>query len=273
MLQEHCLFSQATQLNLKKEFPILQAGSDLWIGTPGGLYQYKSADDSYKLYSIPGKEGMAIRYLYYDSEWLWCILDTGLAVLQTRLNQWMVFDKTSGLPSGKINAIAFDGDYVWAATDNGAARFDRLIEEWEWYGTDKGIPDSSLVKILVYDKYVWFITEKGFSEYDPQFEKWRHFTLPGEQGNAISEAFIFGNSLWFLTRKGLIKFNPQLNSQEYFFHPRSQADHLKNMLYENDAIWALSDDKLCYIQSGSQVLKEFEGNYFLEGTVPCQFQS
>ena len=77
MLQNSILFSQATQLNLKKEFPVLQAGSDLWIGTPGGLYQYKSADDSYKLYSIPGKEGMAIRYLYYDSEWLWCILDTG----------------------------------------------------------------------------------------------------------------------------------------------------------------------------------------------------
>ena len=93
-LQDFRLFPQAIQLNLKKEFPVLQTGSDIWIGTPGGLYQYKGADDSYKLYSIPGKEGMAIRYLYYDSEWLWCILDTGLAVLQTRLNQWMVFDKT-----------------------------------------------------------------------------------------------------------------------------------------------------------------------------------
>jgi hypothetical protein len=271
MLRDSRLFSQATQLNLKKEFPILQTGSDIWIGTPGGLYQYKSADDSYKMYSIPGKEGMAIRYLYFDSEWLWCILDTGLAVLQTRINQWMVYDKMSGLPSGKINAIAFDGDYVWAATDNGAARFDRLIEEWEWYGSDKGIPDSSLVKILVYDKFVWFVTGKGYSEYDPQFEKWRHFTLPADQGITISEAFVFGKSLWFLTNKGLIKFNPQLNSQEYFFHPAIQAGHLKNMLYENDAIWALSDDKLCYIQSESQVLKEFEGNYFLAGTNPCNF--
>ena len=183
----------------------------------------------------------------------------------------MVYDTRSGLPSGKINAIAFDGDYVWAATDKGAARFDRLIEEWEWYGIEKGIPDSSLVKILVVDTYVWFVTQNGFSEYDPQFEKWRHFTLPADQDIAISEAFTFGNSLWFLTNKGLIKFNPQLNSQEYFFHPALEAGHLKNMLYENDAIWALSDNRLFYIQSGSQVLKEFEGNYFLEGTLPSNF--
>jgi hypothetical protein len=271
ILQDFCLFPQATQLNLKKEFPILQTGSDVWIGTPGGLYQYKSADDSYKLFSIPGKEGMAIRYLYYDNEWLWCILDTGLAVLQTRLNQWMVFDRKSGLPSSRINAIAFDGDYVWAATDNGAARFDRLIEEWEWYGTGKGVPDSNLVKILVYDKTIWFVTEKGFSEYDPQFEKWRHFLIPAELQTLISDAFVFGNSLWFLTGKGLIKFNPQMNSQEYFFHPALQTGHLKNMLFENDAIWALSEDKLFYIQAGSQVLKEFEGNYFLAGTNPENF--
>ena len=271
VLQEFRLFPQAIQLNLKKEFPVLQTGSEIWIGTPGGLYQYKGADDSYKLYSIPGKEGMAIRYLYYDSEWLWCILDTGLAVLQTRLNQWMVFDKTSGLPSGKVSSLAFDGDYVWASTDNGAARFDRLIEEWEWYGTDKGIPDSNLVKILMVDTYVWFITEKGFSEYDPQFEKWRHFTLPADQGTIISEAFEFNKNLWFLTNKGLIKFNPRLNSQEYFFHPALEAGHLKSMLYENEAIWALSDDKLFYIQSESQVLKEFEGNYYLEGTAPGNF--
>jgi hypothetical protein len=261
--QSFRLFSQATQLNLKKEFPLLKIGNDVWIGTPGGLYQYKSMDDSYKLYSIPGKEGNEIRYLYYDNEWLWCVLDTGMAVLQTRLNQWMVFDKESGLPSNKINGIAFDGDYVWAATDNGAARFDRLIEEWEWYGTEKGIPDSNLVKILVYDKFVWFVTEKGFSEYDPQFEKWRHFTIPENEQIVISEAFEFGNNLWFLTNKGLIKFNPQLNSQEFFFNTAINSDHLVNMLYEDDAIWALSRNKIYTIQSESQVLKEFEGNYYI----------
>ena len=179
--------------------------------------------------------------------------------------------KPSGLPSGRVSSIAFDGDYVWASTDNGAARFDRLIEEWEWYGTDKGIPDSNLVKILMVDKYVWFITEKGFSEYDPQFEKWRHFTLEADMGAVISEAFEFGKNLWFLTNKGLIKFNPRLNSQEYFFHPALEAGHLKNMLYESEAIWALSDSKLFYIQSESQVLKEFEANYYLEGTAPCNF--
>jgi hypothetical protein len=266
-----CIFSQATQLNLKKEFPVLKAGNDIWIGTPGGLYLYKSIDDSYKLFSIPGKEGNEIRYLYYDNEWLWCILDTGLAVLQIRLNQWMVFDKTSGLPSNKISGIAFSGDYVWVATDNGAARFDKLIEEWEWYGTDKGIPDLNLVKIIAYDKFIWFVTDRGFSEYDPQFEKWRHFKLPEDQQIFISEAFVLGNHLWFLTNKGLIKFNPQLNSQEYFFSIAINSDHLVNMLYEDNAIWALSDDKLYYLQLESQVLKEFEGNYYLSGYSPVNF--
>jgi len=265
------LFPQATQLNLKKEFPLLKTGNDVWIGTPGGLYQYKSMDDSYKLYTIPGKEGNEIRYLYYDNEWLWCILDTGLAVLQTRLNQWMVFDKQSGLPSDRINGIAFTGDYVWTATDNGAARFDRLIEEWEWYGTEKGIPDSNLVKILVYDKNIWFVTQKGFSEYDPQFEKWRHFTVPENQQILIAEAFEFGNHLWFLTNKGLIKFNPQLTSQEFFFNEALNSDNLVNMLYEEDIIWALCSNKLYYLQSESQVLKEFEGNYYLTGYTPVNF--
>ena len=270
-IQTTRLFSQVTQLNLKKEFPVLKAGNDVWIGTPGGLYLYKSMDDSYKLYSIPGKEGNEIRYLYYDNEWLWCILDTGLAVLQIRLNQWMVFDKSSGLPSNKISGIAFSGDYVWAATDNGAARFDRLIEEWEWYGTDKGIPDSNLVKILVYNNYIWFVTDKGFSEYDPQFEKWRHFKVPEDQQISISEAFVFGDHLWFLTNKGLIKFNPQLDSQVYFFNMAINSDHLINMLYEDDVIWALSDNKIYYIQVESQVLKEFEGNYYLTDYSPVNF--
>ena len=266
LLFQYCqLYAQTTQLNLKKEFPVLKTGNDIWIGTPNGLYQYKSTDDSYKLYTIPGKESDEIHYLYNDGDWLWCIIDSGLAVLQTRMNQWMVYDKVSGLPSNNVRSIAFEGDYVWVATDNGASRFDKLIEEWEWYGPEKGLPALNLVKILVFDKFTWFITEGGFSEYDPQFEKWRHFKIQENQQIKIKEAFEFDNNLWLLTDKGLIKFNPELNSQEYFFNTAIYSDRLVNLLYDEEKIWALSGNKLYYIQSESQVLKEFEGNYYLEG--------
>jgi ligand-binding sensor domain-containing protein len=262
-LHQTITWSQPVQVNLKKEYPILKVGNDVWIGTPNGLYQYNTNYDSYKLFVIPGKEESQIRYMYYNNEWLWCVLDSGLAVLQVRLNQWMVFDRNSGLPSNFINNVAFQGNYVWLATDNGAARYDLLIEEWEKYGIDKGMPDSNIVKVIVKDDMVWFVTEKGFSEYDPHFEKWRHFTVPENENVHIYEAFLLNDNIWLLCNKGLIKFNPLLNNQIYFFSSSISSVDLKNVVYEDNNIWLLSNAGLFYVQTENQVMKEFEGNNFL----------
>jgi hypothetical protein len=264
-LHQTITWSQPVQVNLKKEYPILKVGNDVWIGTPNGLYQYNANYDSYKLFVIPGKEESQIRYMYYNNEWLWCVLDSGLAVLQVRLNQWMVFDRNTGLPSNFINNIAFQGNYVWLATDNGAARYDLLIEEWEKYGIAKGMPDSNIVKVIVKDDLVWFVTEKGFSEYDPHFEKWRHFTVHENENIRIYEAFLLNDNIWLLCNKGLIKFNPVLNNQIYFFSPSISSEGLKNVVYEESNIWLLSNVGLFYVQTESQVLKEFEGNNFFSG--------
>ena len=156
--------AQPVRVNLSKTFPVLQVGSSLWLGTPAGLYQYNSSDDSYKRFPIPGRTiNPEIRQLFYYKEWLWCVLDTGLAALQVRLNDWIVFDSTNGLPSNTITGVDFQDDYVWASTPNGIARFDLLIEQWERYGTERGLTSLRVLDTRTLGADLWIMTDDELS--------------------------------------------------------------------------------------------------------------
>ena len=129
ILMPEVSYSQVNRLNLMQTSPVLEAENKVWLGTPAGLYQYDTESDSYKRFVIPvDNSNQNIRHLYYNDEWLWCILDSSLAALHIRLNEWLVFNEENGLPSSVVNGLDFTDDYVWAASENGAARFDLLLK-------------------------------------------------------------------------------------------------------------------------------------------------
>ncbi|MEK7251155.1 MAG: hypothetical protein AAB209_12115, partial [Bacteroidota bacterium] len=188
-------FGQIRKLNLEQAFPVLQADNHIWIGTPSGLYQYSPSDDSYKKFVIPTKyQTQNVKQLFAHRDWLWCVLDTGLAALQIRLNDWLFFDARNGLPASIVNNIDFIDDYVWAATDNGVARFDLLIEQWEVFDQKRGLLSPTVSDIKSFTKQVWLTNEKSFSEYNPQFEKWRHFSLD-DASTTLKRCFILSDEI------------------------------------------------------------------------------
>lgn len=258
-------FPQAKQLNLKKSYPILEVEGNIWIGTPDGLYQYNKSDDSFKLFIPPSFEkGMNVKLIYHNEEYLWLVLDSGLAALHLRLNEWLFFDTNNGLPSNNISGLDFQEDYVWISTNNGAARFDLLIEEWEIFDQERQIPDNNLIDIVVSDQLVWFITSDGFSEYTPSFEKWRHFKVQNNEEIVISRSFLLNNDLWMVCNKGLLKFNTELRTQQFFFNDYLNTENLVELVYENNNIQALTSQGLYYIDTENDVIRAFEGNNFLE---------
>ena len=243
---------------------MLQADNQLWIGTPSGLYQYIPDDDSFKRFTIPfTDQSSEVKQLYFYEEWLWCVLDSGLAILHVRLNEWLYFDSAHGLPSDGVHGVAFAGDYAWVATDNGAARFDLLIEEWETYDQARGLQGKKVDDIITIANQVWMITEKGFAEYDPDFEKWRYYSVDEDSTIKLTRMFLLGNELWFVSDGGLLRFNPQLQTQQYFSQSQLHAENLLDIIIEDERIWAITRLGLYFYDQSSAVWREFEGNSYL----------
>jgi hypothetical protein len=258
------LSAEKNKVYLQRNYPVLQADNQLWIGTPTGLYQYIPDDDSFKRFTIPStRQTSDVKQLYFYDEWLWCVLDNGLAILHVRLNEWLYFDSTNGLPSDKINGVGFAGDYAWIATDNGAARFDLLIEEWETYAEVRGLSGKRVDDIITIANQLWMITENGFAEYDPDFEKWRYYRVEEDSTIKLKRMFILGKDLWFVSDGGLLRFNPQLQTQQYFSQSQLHAENLLDIIVEDERIWAITRLGLYFYEQSSAVWREFEGNSYL----------
>jgi len=257
--------AEINRLNIHRSYPVLEAENKVWIGTPGGLYQYDSESDSYKRFVIPIQSTVQnIKQLYYNDEWLWCVLDSSLAALHIRLNEWLVFNEDSGLPSSVVNGLDFQDDYVWAATDKGATRFDLLIEEWETFNKSPGTPTGSVQNILVDDENVWMVFEKGLSEYNPDYEKWRHYYIETDTTISIQHAFFLTDELWMVCNRGLIRFDTELHTQQYFFQPYLDMNNLLELVIDNEIIWVVSHSGIYYYNLDSGVWREFEGNSYLK---------
>jgi hypothetical protein len=259
------LFGQTKKLNLAEAYPLVQANNVLWIGTPSGLYQYSPADDAYKRFIIPTRlHSQHVKQLLLHNEWLWCVLDTGLAALQVRLNDWLFFDTTNGLPSNHVGNIDVMEDYVWAATDSGLARFDVLIEQWEVFDRTRGLLSPTVLDLRTFNNHVWLAGRRSFSEFNPQFEKWRHFTLD-DTATVLKRCLVVGDELWFVATDGLIRFHPQLQTRQTFFLPYLSEQNLIELFLENNVIWSLTKQGLFFYEQQSGVWKTFEGNNFLAG--------
>jgi len=257
--------SQINRVGIRQAYPVLQAETQIWIGTPSGLLQYNPGDDSYKRYALPvGEQGREVKQMYYHQEWLWCVLDTGLAALHVRLNDWLYFDAENGLPSPVVTNVAFEGDYVWASTNNGLARFDLLIEQWELYDKSRGLPNPNVGDVKVLGEYVWIIHDNGFSEYNTLFEKWRNYTVAADTGITPDRLFVLKNEIWLVCDNGLVSFNPQLQSQQFFEFPYLTSKNLIELYVENERIWAITKLGIYYYDRNSGIWDEFEGNNNLD---------
>ncbi len=259
------LHSEITRLYLQRHYPVLEAENHVWIGTPRGLYRYNPGDDSFKRFSLPANyQNREVRQLYYNDEWLWCVIDNGLAALHIRLNEWLIYNSSNGLPSNTVNGLDFQNDYVWVASDSGAARFDILIEEWEIYDQRRGVPTRAVNDILTEDDQIWLISGKGFSEYDSEFEKWRHYTIENDTTAVLKRLFSLAEDIWLVSDQGLIRFNPELNTQQRFFYDYLTADNLIEIFLEDNRIWALTRSGLVNYDQITGLWREFEGNSYLK---------
>jgi hypothetical protein len=258
------LLAATETLNLDRQYPVLEAENNVWIGTPAGLLRFSPEDETFKRFTLPaGTETPGIKELRYSDEWLWCILDRGLAALHIRLNEWLFFDQAAGLPSDKVSGLDFHEDYVWVGTAGGAARFDLLIEEWEIYDETLGAPEGPVNDVVVGDDRIWVITDHTFSEYDTEFERWRHYA-PTRDESTLLRAFLVGDELWLVTDQGLIRFNTELQTQQVFSQMYLLPDHLLELVVENSTIWALTRLGLYHYDQASGVWREFEGNSYLK---------
>ncbi|MCD4683225.1 MAG: hypothetical protein K8R86_08085 [Bacteroidales bacterium] len=264
----HKLNAANGRLNLYGKYPVLEAENKVWIGTPSGLYQYSSEEDAYKRFVLPiESQNQEIRYLSYNDEWLWCILDSTLAAFHIRLNEWLVFDMEDGLPSNLVNGLDFTEDYVWIGTEDGMSRYDLLIEEWEDFGLASGIPKEKVNDIVVKDENIWLVNDYKFSEYNPQFEQWRHFNVIEDSLAALKRGFFQGQELWLVSDNGLILFNTTLQTQQTFFLPFLTPNNLLELFIEDQLIWAVTKMGLYVYSQASGVWREFAGNNYLSTSI------
>ena len=260
--------AELRRLNLSRAYPVVEAENHVYIGTPNGFYQYNAADDAYKRFVVPGAgPNSAVRELYYSDEWLWCILDDGLAALHIRLNEWLYFDAESGLPSNAINGLSFQEDYVWVATDRWAARYDLFIEEWELYDETLGVPDSSVNDVVAIGDNVWVITDRLFSEYDSRFEKWRHHALREDTTAMLERGFVLGDELYLVGSAGLTRFDTALQTQQTFTQAYLRPENLLEIMVEDNTIWVFTRLGIYHYDRISEVWREFEANSYLESSV------
>jgi len=257
------IFAQFSRLNPEEKYPFIQFEKKVWFSNNNGLIQYSPDDDAFKTLSIPSRYGQnKIRRIYGNQEWLWFLLDSGIAALHTRLNDWLFFDSTNGLPSSRVNSISFLDDYVWISTDNGIARFDMLIEQWEIFGKSRGLPQSKIEDLLTFGKQIWILTDNGLGEYDPQFEKWRFFDLNLNAGS--KRIFKVADDIWIPTDVGFFRFNIQLHTSQSYNQSYFRKENIIDVFFTDDQIAVFSMSGLFLFDRQSSSWKEFEGNSSLK---------
>ncbi|MCK4353113.1 T9SS type A sorting domain-containing protein [candidate division WOR-3 bacterium] len=140
-------------------------GSEIWIGTTGGLVKLDKATDSMTFYNR-ANSGLHYNYIKAlaidgnDNIWIgtkW----GGLAKFDG--TNWTVYNTSnSGLPDNYVSALAIDGSNIWIGTEyGGLAKFDGT--NWEVYNTsNSGLPDFRVYALAIDgNNNIWIGTEWG----------------------------------------------------------------------------------------------------------------
>jgi signal transduction histidine kinase/CheY-like chemotaxis protein/ligand-binding sensor domain-containing protein/HPt (histidine-containing phosphotransfer) domain-containing protein len=188
----------------------------LWIGTQNGAAYYNGR--SWKTVDMPNRNlsnfVQAILVARDGSIWFG-LQDGGLCRL--RDGDWTIFDKHSGLPSNRVNALlettADDGSSaIWAGTINGLARLSR--GQWTTFDATNGLPGNYVNSLAQTPAdngayTLWVGTNTGLAQW--QDGRWRTFSvrdgLPADRVTCLLGAAGADGSaaLWIGTNRGLAK--------------------------------------------------------------------
>ena len=190
---------------------------DVWVGTMGGLSRISAGriDTFTQLNS-----GLANDIVYnvgVQGEFLWVATAAGASRLNTRTNQWSIFNERN-TPMYEIwtYAVSPGEDKVYYAVwGGGLLEYDIKNDRWKDYndpdgetemvhGKDEGLIHEITTSVSYVDKVVWVATYFGASHYDGRY--WHNFLtkdsgLPSNFLNFIKG--VDANRAWFCTDKGL----------------------------------------------------------------------
>lgn len=275
------VFSQSTVHFPDRSYSTLSYGGSLWIGTPRGLYRYRSEDNVWSAYGPQnGLLSAAITSLDVRNDVLWIGQDRGITSFDLRSNTMLHYDSTNGLSSGAVRTTAFEEDYVWTGGSGGGSRYDNLIEEWQSISSEQGLTGSTIHAIVPKAERVFLATERGVNEYDPQHERWRMFTpqaavpeLPVPQsgsqqgdatmGNAVSadapiiNAFVAGSWLWLLRDGELLRFD--MDARVFSPYPLREfrGSDIREIIVSGGSFWMVTADNLWQYDATADALRPF----------------
>ncbi len=249
-----------------RSYSTLSFGGSLWIGTPRGLYRYRSEDNVWSAYGPQnGLLSSAITSLEAHGDVLWIGQDRGVTALDLRSNTMLHYDSTKGIAAGPVRATAFEEDYVWTGSTSAASRYDNLIEEWQRIGPAEGLTGGTVHAIVPTNDRVFIATERGVNEYDPRHERWRMFAPPaGDTKTSVAadaapilDAFSAGSWLWLLRDGELLRFDMTARVFSPYALKDFRGSDVREIIVSGSGFWLVTEDNLWQYDATADALRPF----------------
>ncbi|MFA6235288.1 MAG: hypothetical protein WC824_14025, partial [Bacteroidota bacterium] len=252
-------------------YSTLSYGGSLWIGTPRGLYRYRSEDNVWSAYGPQnGLLSSSITSLDVRNDVLWIGQDRGITSFDLRSNTMLHYDSAKGLASGAVRATAFEEDYVWTGGTGCGSRYDNLIEEWQRIGAAEGLTGNTVHAVVPNAERVFLATERGVNEYDPRHERWRMFTPQSaapqdaapqtgtqQADEAILDAFAAGGWLWLLRESELLRFDMDARVFSPYPLKNFRGSDIKEIIVSGSGFWLVTATDLWQYDATADALRPF----------------
>jgi len=184
---------------------IADKGSQVWIGTSGGLYvRSKSTGAIILNYSVNnGLPSSYINDLIIDPfDNVWVATKKGLAKFDG--SSWVVYNQASGLPYNNIASVTYDlSGNIWISSSN---RLLKLENDNTWTSYNSSTNANSILADS--DGNIWLVsTGGGAYKFDIVSETYTQYMEFGTW-NRVMDLTKDGNGiLWFAGTEGLTKFD------------------------------------------------------------------
>jgi hypothetical protein len=254
----HAALAQVTLQYPRRDFDALAQQSTYWIGTPNGLYQYRSAENIWSVRSTSnGLPSNTVTRLGYDDETVWIGRDRGVTKFDLKSNVMLSYDTADGLPHGAVLSMAFESDYAWVGTAHGVARYDRLIEQWQTIDTRHGLVGDAAYAIGVRDGATWIFTESAVNEYDARYERWRQYRPDSADLNA-RDVLLTGNAAWIVREKDLLRFDYASRVFQRYVIPEFPGfPQIRYFAIDGNSFWIVTGDALWYYDALNDSFRPF----------------
>jgi hypothetical protein len=242
----------------KRDYDALSLQSSFWIGTPGGLYQYRPAENVWSVKSTQnGLPTNAITRLASDEEALWIGRDHGVTKFDAKSNVLLSYDSADGIPAGAVLGMAFEADYAWIGTEHGVARYDKLIEQWQTIDRRHGLRGEAAYAIAVRDGATWIFTDDAVNEYDPRFERWRRYG-PDSSAIGAKDVLLTGTAAWIVRERDLLRFD--YASRVFQRYPMGEIGvfvDIRLFVVDGSSFWIVTKDALWYYDAQNDSFRPF----------------